>query len=379
MVKKISAVLLSILCICSCMSVVFAEDNSSLNAAVQQLKDIQSKMSSTQDSIKDIQTQMKSTEDQISQINTLVDTLNQQISDLDTKMAGTQAEIDEAQARQDEQEKALEERIRVMYMYGSDGYMEILFSSKNFTELLSRISNVKSIMSADRDAVSQLEATKNEIASKNSDLNAEKTQAEQAKKTQEDAKTSLETAKNQQNAQLTKLNDEYNQEKAAGAAVAEKFGLNGMAFGDYGWPIDTNNAKAFIITSPFGYRGSESTGGVGTAYHEGVDIGADAGTPILAMADGTVTQAGENGGYGNFVAIDHGTDSNGHSVGSSYGHMQSINTTQGAQVKKGDVIGYEGSTGNSTGPHLHFNFIVDKQNVDPISYFPQYSGQFQYQ
>jgi len=382
MVKRISCMVIGVVCLLTLLlsGPVLAADATDTNSAIQQIKDIQQQLSKTQSTISDVQAQMKTTDTQIAAINSAVDTLNTQIAALDAKMASTKAQVDDMQNLQNEQEKELEARIRTMYMYGSDSYLEILFSSKNFTELLSRMDNVKAIMQADRDAVNNLEATKEQIASHNSDLESQKAQVEEAKKAQDDAKTALEKAKSQQTAQLAQLQKEYDSEKAAGQAVADKFGLNGLIqLGNYYWPIDPSNAKAFVITSPFGYRGSEATGGVGTAYHEGVDIGADAGTPVMAIADGTVTQAGPNGGYGNFVAIDHGTDTSGQSIGSSYGHMQSLNTTTGATVKKGDVIGYVGSTGNSTGPHLHLNIIVNKQNVDPLTYFPQYTSQFTYQ
>ena len=114
------------------------------------------------------------------------------------------------------------------------------------------------------------------------------------------------------------------------------------------------------ITSPFGYRGEQ---GVGTANHEGIDIGAPSGTPVAAAMSGTVVQAGVNGGYGNFVAIDHG---NGYQT--SYGHLSAINVAPGQAVTAGQNIGAVGSTGWSTGPHLHFNLIQDGQHIDPAPF-----------
>lgn len=114
------------------------------------------------------------------------------------------------------------------------------------------------------------------------------------------------------------------------------------------------------ITSPFGYRGEQS---VGTAYHEGIDIGAPEGTPVAAAMGGVVTQAGVNGGYGNFIAIDHG---NGYQT--NYGHLSAIGVAPGQTVTAGQNIGAVGTTGWSTGPHLHFNLIQDGQHVDPAPF-----------
>ena len=99
-------------------------------------------------------------------------------------------------------------------------------------------------------------------------------------------------------------------------------------------------------------------------FHAGEDIGAPSGTPILAADSGTVILAGVNGGYGNCVMISHG---NGRVT--LYGHMSSIAVSNGASVTQGDVIGYVGSTGLSTGPHLHFEVRVDGATTDPKSYF----------
>jgi len=130
------------------------------------------------------------------------------------------------------------------------------------------------------------------------------------------------------------------------------------------------NPGVMEITTPIpGYR-------IGSAFgmrhhpilqidrlHAGGDIGAPSGTPIHAVADGTVVVAGERGGYGLAVVIDHG-----HSLGTLYGHQSSIAVRVGQEVERGDVIGYVGSTGASTGPHLHFELRFDGRAVDPLGY-----------
>ena len=120
------------------------------------------------------------------------------------------------------------------------------------------------------------------------------------------------------------------------------------------WPTDGG-----VISSLYGGRTGPINGGFD--WHPGLDIAVDIGTPVYAAAMGTVEMAGWNGGYGQYVKIRHG---NGYE--SAYGHMSGIAVTAGQQVRKGEIIGFVGSTGYSTGPHLHFEVFVDGENIDPL-------------
>ena len=114
------------------------------------------------------------------------------------------------------------------------------------------------------------------------------------------------------------------------------------------------------ITSSFGSRSNPFTGS-GYDYHPGIDIGNDYGAPIYAGASGYVEQAGWYGGYGRYVKINHG-----YGYETAYGHMSSIAVSDGQYVKKGEIIGYVGSSGYSTGPHLHYEVIINGQDSDPM-------------
>ena len=117
------------------------------------------------------------------------------------------------------------------------------------------------------------------------------------------------------------------------------------------WPA------AGYVSSPYGLRFN------GTEFHQGIDIAADMGAPIVATADGVVTAAGWNGGYGNMVDVDHGGG-----IVTRYGHASAVAVTVGQQVRRGEVIAYVGSTGRSTGPHVHYEVRVDGQPVNPAGY-----------
>ncbi len=149
-----------------------------------------------------------------------------------------------------------------------------------------------------------------------------------------------------------------------GSGAAEFFksiGIGGADFGSLVAPVSGG------ITSWFGYR--DDVGDVGSSYHQGIDIGAAEGTPIGAAGAGTVTQAGWNGGYGYSVTLDHGNG-----LETLYGHMSEVLVAVGDVVSQLQTIGLVGSTGNSTGPHLHFSVIKDGEQVDPASIFGYASG-----
>lgn len=141
-----------------------------------------------------------------------------------------------------------------------------------------------------------------------------------------------------------------------GTGAAEFFksiGIGGMTGGSL--PVDGS------ISSYFGYR--DDVGDVGTSNHMGVDIAAAEGTPIYAAEGGTVSES-TGSGYGNLIVIDNGSG-----LQEYYGHMSAFNVADGATVNKGDLIGYVGSTGNSTGPHLHFGVMQNGEWVDPLQYY----------
>ncbi|WP_455128863.1 peptidoglycan DD-metalloendopeptidase family protein [Pseudoramibacter alactolyticus] len=276
-----------------------------------------------------------------------LDNVQAQMQKTDAQLAEANRQIKQLEADRVKQMDLLRSRARAMYMMGNDGYLEIFFSSDDIPGMLSRIGEVKNIMRADRDAVRRLEANR---------------------KAQEAAKGKLEAIKKAQEAQYKKLAGEFNAESAAGNSMHLSFG-SGTWKNDYMWPVATNQRNALYISSGFGRR--SFPGGVGSTDHKGVDVSVPTGTPMLAAADGLVVFAGEASGYGNYVAIDHGTDAKTHDTyGTGYGHLSQIKVTRGQQVKKGDVIALSGSTGHSTGPHLHLDWFLNGKQVDARTYFP---------
>lgn len=326
--RLVSVVIAGLLCLLP----VGASPAFAAQSASQKLQSISN--NSSYEKLKNVQDQIEYTDNQINQINSLMGDLDKQRAD--------------AEQKKKEQLNLLSQRARAMYIMGNDGILEMVFASDNFAEMLSRIDNYKAITRADRDAIRNLENQVNTI--------------EQTRQVKSQAKTELENVKKTQEDQYKKLSAEYAAENASSGGFSNLSWGNGTWNNDYMWPIDLSNGNALRITSGFG--GRKSPGGIGSTNHKGVDIGVPTGTPVLAAADGVVNFAGNGGGYGNFISIDHGRAADGTTYGTQYGHLSKIEVKQGQQVKKGDEIGLSGSTGHSTGPHLHYNFLVNGQYED---------------
>lgn len=156
------------------------------------------------------------------------------------------------------------------------------------------------------------------------------------------------------------------------AALAQPYKVDAQRAGEVIYEIETARSIGDTpsiypvqgkLTSDFGYR-RNPFGGAGQ-FHPGQDIAAPTGTPIIAPADGEIIFSGRKGGYGNFVEIDHGNG-----IITRYAHMSRIDVTEKQQIKRGEEIGAVGSTGRSTGPHLHYEVKVGTEKVDPMSYLP---------
>lgn len=152
-----------------------------------------------------------------------------------------------------------------------------------------------------------------------------------------------------------------NYEETGLAAAKPKAAVGGIA----SVAIPSRNPLAVErMTSNFGMREHPILGG--RRAHKGIDLAAPTGTPVYATADGTVSRASWFSGYGLYVSLEHGGD-----MQTRYGHMSRLNVADGQRVHKGDIIGYVGSTGNSTGPHLHYEVRVAGEAVNPVPYMQQ--------
>ena len=335
----------------------------------------------------------------------MIELIGEQIKIYDEIIAEKQAELDKALEKETAQTELLRSRIRAMEENSSYSYASFIFDSSSVTELLSRIGDVNDIMHYDK-------ALEEEYMAAREDVESIKKSYEEVRHEQELLQKELDTKQAELDAQveaaytmiadIDTLSDDAQAEydaiaeeeakaeetlqeairKRAAEEAAKNAANNANSGGNSGgsggnsggggssgggsatslsnlqWPVPS----CTLITSRFGYRVAPTTGA--STYHGGLDIGAGMGASIVAAGAGDVIYAGDNGGYGKCVMIDHGNG-----VVTVYAHMSSIGVSYGQYVTAGQYVGAVGSTGVSTGPHCHFEIRINGAQTDPAAYF----------
>ena len=368
-----------------------AQEIADQGAALQQ--EIDANQSDTQTTIEkksDIDKQITITEAEIQNTNA-------QIQQYSLLIAEKQSELEDALARQAEMNETYKARIRAMEENGTISYWSVLFKATSFSDLLSRIDSIHEVAEADQRMLDELDAIAREIEADRQSLEDEMAAQEEAKAALAEQEATLQAQRSEADAYLIELaaaydnlTDEYlaNEaeeealrkeimeaqaayEAALSAEEAERLAQqnqNNVA-GSGSTSNVTPSTSGFIsplpggayVTCAYGWRIHPTWGD--RRFHYGVDLAASQGTPIYAIAAGTVTTATYGDANGYYVSISHG---NGY--GSVYCHMTNYIVSVGDSVSQGQVIGYVGSTGWSTGPHLHFEIHVNGSAVNPMDY-----------
>ena len=368
-----------------------AQEIADQGAALQQ--EIDANQSDTQTTIEkksDIDKQITITEAEIQNTNA-------QIQQYSLLIAEKQSELEDALARQAEMNETYKARIRAMEENGTISYWSVLFKATSFSDLLSRIDSIHEVAEADQRMLEELDAIAQEIEADRQSLEDEMAAQEEAKAALAEQEATLQAQRSEADAYLIELaaaydnlTDEYlaNEaeeealrkeimeaqaayEAALSAEEAERLAQQNQNNVAGSGPTSnvTPSTSGFIsplpggayVTCAYGWRIHPIWGD--KRFHSGVDLGASQGTPIYAIAAGTVTTATYGDANGYYVSISHG---NGY--GSVYCHMTNYIVSVGDSVSQGQVIGYVGSTGWSTGPHLHFEIHVNGSTVNPMDY-----------
>lgn len=314
-----------------------------------------------------LQSEIDLTKEEISTVEAYIERLQDQIDVKTTELAAAEDALE-----QKEEEFAL--TVRTTYEQGDASYLEVLLNSTSFSDLLSRMEIITAIMDDNKKIVAEYTAAKEDIEQKKQEL--EDTQASQKEyqenlsyKVDELAASEAEQAALAESIQAYKAESEAEYDRISNemqdvsnqiaALSAQSAASSGVPYsGTFVWPTPS----CTTTSSVYGYRVHPIYGTV--KFHAGEDIPASYGAEILAAASGTVTTAGWVSGYGNYTVIDHGGGTM-----TAYGHQSSILVSVGQHVEQGQLIGYVGSTGNSTGPHLHFEVYQNGSTVDPKSFF----------
>ena len=349
-----------------------------IDDARNQLQDVgqkinaqQSKLNSAKKQENTIMGQIQSIEKNIIQKENEIKTLEDKIEYLQTNIAVTEENIELAEADLEEKNQQLSDRLVYIYEKGDLTYLEVLLSATDLKDFLTRYDLLNMIVEQDIaliESINQqkktLELNKSELEVQKNELlyaqDSEKSKREELSDQKQDKKKIL-TSVQQEKAQYEKALKELEQTSKELETLIRRIqaGTSGeqQGTGVFTWPAPGYST----ITSPYGMRYHPIL--KYNKKHTGVDIGAPSGANIVAADSGTVIQTGWMGGYGQVVVIDHGGG-----ISTLYAHMSTIIAANGASVTKGETIGKVGSTGWSTGPHLHFEVRINGVDTNPMSY-----------
>ena len=339
-------------------------------------------------------------QEQLRLLEERIELTEEQIAIYKGMIADKELRLEEAIQREQEQLDRLMLRIRTMEEAGSLSYLQIIFSAQSFSDLITRIHDVSEIMAYDQrlsealeiyrtavhDFKLELESDREELLILIAQLEAEQAQLEieraQLQARIDDIKERIEAGQIELaaleedrrrveeliSAHVQTLEDLTEERRAAIAELERQAAASGggggistgarPTVGMFMWPSDSSQR----VSSWWGPRASP--GGIGSTYHRGIDIGAAHGTNVIAAASGVVTFSGWSGGFGNYIVINHGGG-----YATAYAHMSQNLVRTGDNVIQGQIIGLVGSTGNSTGPHIHFEVHRNGVRVDPAPYF----------
>ena len=366
-------------------------------------KDIDKQIQETSSEIAGVKSQMTDALNQINNYNAQIGTYEDEIGTLETQVSTLQsqiiekeANIQEQQKKYEEQQDLLEKRLVAMYESGTTSYLDMLLSSKSLSDFISKYYVIEQLTEYDNDLLDGIESTKKQIETEKAALENARNEVQSSKTQAENKRNSLSVLVNEKNTlvgnlsaeekelqqrleefeedkkeiqrQLAEIARQEEEERRKAAEAAAKKAGKPVSDADISF---TPNTSGFICPLSGKSKRNITTGMNGYKGHTGVDFACPEGTPILAAKSGRVIKSeakirnGKYYSYGNYVTITHGDGTM-----TLYAHMSRRAVSTNEQVSQGQVIGYVGSTGNSTGNHLHFEIFVSGRRVNPSQYLP---------
>ncbi len=347
------------------------------------LTDVKSLLASLETSKTNLENYIQELDEDLTDINEKIDQLNRLITDKEFEIKTTEAELEEAKSVADKQYDTMKKRIKFVYERGESSTAEMLLSSKSFVDFLNKAEFISRISAYDKRMLDSYIDAKNLVAAKEQELIEQKNGLEDARAAVRNEQDALETLMEDKEKEITVYEGDISNKEAAiaeyeamiaeqdqiikdleAAILEEKKRLlaeNKKAIvydgGQFKWPAPSYTR----ISDDYGMRTHPILGT--QQFHNGVDMAAPNGSPILAAYDGEVIAASYSPTMGNYIMIDHGDG-----LITIYMHASSISVGTGTMVARGEQIGCVGSTGRSTGPHLHFSVRLNGSYTSPWNY-----------
>ena len=341
------------------------------DAAQAELNRIEKELNSIKNTIKKQEKEKANAQTQINLVKKQLASLTEQIETTSEELTQKQLELDEKKISIYETDELFKSRLKAMYIQRNSNMMATVLAVDTFSEMLTAANTLQSISAADTALLKKLNEEKAEIEKVEAEIQAKLDELNESRAAQESKQKELASLLQKVNTQLSESEAQeaaaqvaYDEAKKirddAAAELEEEYkangGLDGYVGGTWKWPVPTNR----YVSSHYGYRNIFGY----REFHTGIDIPAPERTPIIASNSGVVTTARyASTGYGNRVIIDHGGG-----YKTLYAHCYSLNVKVGDYVNQGDVIAYVGSTGMSTGNHLHFEIRENDVTVNPYPY-----------
>ncbi len=355
--------------------------DASVDKAREDAKEAKKNKKAAQEILEKLETAKDSIEDYIVQLDIELTKLQVEISrlersqkELEKSIKATQKDLELAKSAQDEQYEAMKQRIQMVYESGNKGYLDVLLTATSMTDMINKTEYVSQVSFYDYNVLKRLKKAKEQVANMKQKLDKDLETNATLQKDVNDQKATMEALVQEKSLQVQEYEESIKAQEsevekyaaaqaeaeaiiAAAEAAASSSATSTYTGGVFTWPAPGNTR----ITSYFGGREAPTAGA--SSNHKGIDIACNTGDPIVAAATGTVIVATYNYAEGNYICIDHGGG-----VVTVYMHNSALLVSVGEAVVAGQQIAQAGSTGYSTGPHLHFGVRVDGTYVDPLSY-----------
>ena len=321
--------------------------------------DLEKKLTENRDSQLRLDEQIIELNSKIKEIEEKISLTNEEINELDLQIDDIKSEINELENNIKNNKDQLAKRIKVINSNYSMSYIKILLNSSSISDFLNNMYIVKQIVKQDKEILTELDENKQEIEEKKSQIEKKKVEQEDLKLLLEKDNESL----NNDKIEVEKLKAELEKEESELESEIEKIASqsvvveDGQIISSGSWPVPGYSR----ISSPYGYRIHPIFNT--RKMHTGIDIPGPTGTPIVSIDSGKVIFSGTQRGYGKTVMIQHDDGKV-----TLYAHNNELNVSVGQRVQKGQVVSKMGSTGNSTGPHLHFEVRINGNHVNPLPY-----------